>query len=102
MRQAVVHAGRVLYPMNKSSYSNPCTRCGSERIVAKTWEEKLGNSVIVSTQRICPNPECQKKVDSENKKQKDKHEAMRQKSEQRALERKASKDAERAERLHTQ
>lgn len=75
--------------------NNPCIRCGTERIVSKTWKEKIGNSVIVTTETICPNPSCQKKVDSDNKKQSDKNTAMRLRSEQRASYRKAVKDAER-------
>lgn len=76
-------------------YSNPCIRCGTERIVLKTWKEKVGSSIIINTQKVCPNPECQKKVDIEKKKQQDKHIAMKLKSEQRASNRKAIKDAER-------
>ncbi len=57
--------------------SNPCTRCGIERIVVKTWEEKVGNSTVVNIETVCPNPECQKKVNSDNKKQHDRYIAMK-------------------------
>ena len=49
--------------------SNPCYRCGKERIKAKTWNEKvtnfMGTSVITYTQTVCPDPECQKIVEKE-------------------------------------
>jgi hypothetical protein len=40
-----------------------CVRCGKPRIILSVKEEKIGNSVIVTTETICPDPECQKKVD---------------------------------------
>jgi len=41
-----------------------CVRCGKQRIVLSVKEEKIGNSVITTTETICPDPECQKKVAS--------------------------------------
>lgn len=81
--------------MQALSYSNPCIRCGTERIVSKIWKEKMGDSVIIDTQTICPKPECQKEVDLDNKRQENKLIAMRLKSEQRAQQRKVDKDVER-------
>lgn len=81
--------------------SNPCVRCGKQRIVVKKWKEKIGYSVVYNTEMACPDKECQKKVESENKKQRDKYIGMRQKSEQRAIDRKVLKDAERAVRNKT-
>jgi hypothetical protein len=51
-------------------YSNPCTRCGKERIVAKRWVEEIptvsGTKIEVThTSNICPDPECQKVVEKE-------------------------------------
>ncbi len=47
--------------------SNPCVRCGTERIVSKQWKEKqktlAGTTEIVFFQTICPNPACQALVD---------------------------------------
>jgi hypothetical protein len=40
-----------------------CVRCGKQRIVLSVKEEKIGNSTISTTETICPDPECQKKVD---------------------------------------
>lgn len=77
-------------------YSNPCIRCGKERIVARVWKEKMGNSVIINTETKCPDPECQKIVDSDNKRVKDKHLAMKLKSEQRAQQRQVDRNIEKA------
>ena len=40
-----------------------CVRCGKQRIVLSVKEETIGNSVISTTETICPDPDCQKKVD---------------------------------------
>ncbi len=40
-----------------------CIECGKQRIVVGTYEEKVGNSVVVYKETICPDPECQKKVE---------------------------------------
>lgn len=84
--------------MNKP-IENPCVRCGQERRVVRTWKEKMGNSVIINVETACPNKACQKIVETENKKQHDKYMMLRLRSEQRAAERKATKDAIRAAKL---
>ena len=81
--------------MNKKFY-NICVRCGKERKVVRTWEEKIEGSVIVNTESVCPDPSCQKEVEADNKKSRDRHAAMKQKSQERALRRRASADAMRA------
>lgn len=43
--------------------SNPCVRCGKERVDGKSWQGKTGISPITYTQTICPDRECQKIVD---------------------------------------
>ena len=43
--------------------SNPCVKCGKERLDGKTWEGKVGASVVTYTLTVCPDPECQKQVD---------------------------------------
>jgi len=88
--------------MNNKVYSNPCIRCGKERIVSKTSKEKMGNSVIITTQTVCPDPACQKLVEKELARQNEKKLAMKLRSEERAANRKATKDAERtAKREHS-
>lgn len=43
--------------------SNPCVRCGKERIEGKSWKEKNGNFVVTHTLTICPDKACQKIVE---------------------------------------
>ena len=43
--------------------SNPCVRCGTERIDGKSWIEKSGISIITHTKTICPDSQCQKILD---------------------------------------
>jgi len=54
-------------PITYKKPSNPCVRCGSERIVARQWKEKqktlAGTTEILFFQTICPNPTCQALVD---------------------------------------
>lgn len=68
--------------------SNPCTRCGKERINGKTWKEKIvshfGTSFIVHTETTCPDKECQKIVQ-------EKLNALRQKTEDLRLEKEKKK-----------
>lgn len=40
-----------------------CIECGKQRVVVGTYEEKVGNSVVIYKETICPDPECQKKVE---------------------------------------
>lgn len=40
-----------------------CIVCGKQRVVVATHEEKVGNSVVVYKETICPDPECQKRVE---------------------------------------
>lgn len=68
---------------------NPCTRCGKERILLKTWEERMetfsGVEVIqINSKTICPDQKCQKIVEKDLKVQKDKREKVRHEREERA------------------
>lgn len=69
--------------------SNPCVRCGTERIVSKTWKEHInahfGNSIVVHTETICPNSQCQKLVDKEITAQKDKRDKIKKEREERGM-----------------
>ncbi len=81
--------------MNKLDevYSNPCMRCGRERIVLKIWEEKTdAGSPVTITKTACPDSECQKKVDSDNQRQRDKNALMKLRSQQRVLQRRAERE----------
>jgi hypothetical protein len=77
----------------QKTYSSPCSRCGTERIVLKTWKEKLDANEVTCTQKICPNPECQKMVDREINSQKEKKDALAQKKAERLMARRAERDA---------
>lgn len=46
--------------------SNPCVRCGKERIIVKTWQDYIGESLVTYTLGLCPDKECQKIVDKAN------------------------------------
>lgn len=46
-----------------STNSSMCVRCGKKRIVLSVAEETIGTSKITTTETICPDPDCQKKVD---------------------------------------
>ncbi len=59
-----------------------CVRCGKQRIVLSVNEETVGTSVIVTTETICPDPECQKKVNGMlNVEQEKRHASLLQKQE---------------------
>ncbi len=76
--------------------SNPCVRCGTQRIILKTWEEHVnthfGNSIVVHAETICPNKECQKLVDKEIAVQKDKRDKIKKDKEQRGIQNKAGRN----------
>lgn len=67
---------------------NPCSRCGKERIVSKTWKEKIktgfGDSIVIHTENVCPDKECQKLVNKELNAQKAKRDKIKVEREQRA------------------
>jgi len=64
--------------MNKV-FSNVCPRCGKERVFLKKWKEKVGYSVVVTTETTCPDIKCQKIVNQNNEKQRAKQNFVRQK-----------------------
>jgi hypothetical protein len=69
--------------MNKTTTGNPCSRCGTQRIVVKTWTEKIGNNMATMEETACPDPACQKEVDLENQKQSDKRRLIKEKNAER-------------------
>lgn len=70
--------------------SNPCIRCGKERVQGKTWKEKVGITVVFHTQTICPDKACQKVVDEEIAERKAKAQLLQEQKEARFKSRKAS------------
>lgn len=71
------------YCLMKNGYQNLCVRCGKPRIVVRTWEEKLEFTTVTNTEMACPDPECQKMVDAENKKQMDRYTQMKRRTAER-------------------
>lgn len=51
--------------------NTPCIRCGKQRIQAKSWDEKINGSIVTYTLTVCPDADCQKLVDAELQKHKD-------------------------------
>lgn len=82
--------------------SNPCTRCGQERILVKEWVEEIptfGNKMMKITRalNVCPDPECQKVIEGElavQKKKRDKIKSDREEKLQQAAEKKIADKAE--------
>ena len=68
-----------------------CTRCGKQRIVTSTHEEKIGNSLVTYTVTNCPDPDCQKAVNKNLKNEEVKRAIMRDEQEKRALQRTSRK-----------
>lgn len=67
--------------MNKQ-LTNPCTRCGKERILLKQWVEEIPTFAnktqkVTRALNICPDAECQKVVDVELEVQRKKREKVR-------------------------
>lgn len=60
--------------------NSPCVRCGKTRVVAKSWTEKVGMSTVNYMQTVCPDPECQKIVDEQLQKKRDKIKAIQDES----------------------
>lgn len=54
---------RYLIQKMNITISNPCMRCGKQRIDKKTWKEKIeshfGVSYITHTETVCPDKKCQ-------------------------------------------
>ncbi len=44
-----------------------CVRCGKQRVIVDSYEEKTETSVVTYTTAICSDPDCQKIVDKQLK-----------------------------------
>ncbi len=65
----------------KNKISTVCVRCGKQRILLSKTEETVGTSIVVTTEAICPDPECQEKVSkmlNEERERRMQSEALRQ------------------------
>lgn len=68
--------------------SNKCTTCGKERIVIRTYKEKIGTSYATFKEMACPDPECQKKINKVLLSEKIKRQRIKDEKERAELERK--------------
>jgi len=66
---------------------NPCIICGKERVVIKTYTEKVDGATYVVKLSACPDPACQKKVDAILAKEKSQRQGIKEASARRELER---------------
>lgn len=75
--------------------SSPCTRCGKERIKSRSWteniEEYFGGSMVVHTETVCPDRECQSVVEEKLLAQRQKTEEMQLAREERMKQAQASR-----------
>ncbi len=53
----------------EKTQSNPCIRCGKQRITLSTKKERVGTSIIITTVTGCPDKKCQAIVDKQLKKE---------------------------------
>ena len=70
-----------------------CPRCGKERITVSSRDEMVFTSKVTYRETICPNPECQKKVELDLKHEEKKREILKEEQEKRLLQRLAAKKA---------
>lgn len=74
-----------------------CPRCGSKRIIAKVWKEKLktfsGTVDVEHTKIVCTNKPCQKAFEAQRALEAKKREEERVKKEEREAARKKQKAA---------
>lgn len=57
--------------------SSKCTRCGKKRVVIKTYKKKVNGAEIIYKETGCPDPECQKEVNKQLRKEKQKREKIK-------------------------
>jgi hypothetical protein len=65
-----------------SRVTNPCTECGKERILFKTWDEEIPTygdktTTVTRSLTVCPDPECQKVVEKKLAVEKDKRDKIK-------------------------
>ncbi len=73
--------------------SNPCFRCGKQRIDLKTYTKQVDTTVVTYTDTVCPDPECQKELEKQLKMESAKRKDMLKQKESQAQARLAAKRA---------
>lgn len=75
--------------MNIAYLDKPCDRCGSKRVVGKTWTEKVQNYTgvveVKHQQIICSNKDCQDKFEKAYQDEAKRKEDLRAKKEAKAV-----------------
>ena len=71
-----------------SKNSNPCCRCGKERVVAKKWKEVTGSvygnkQEVIHIETVCPDAECQAIINKDLQKQKKKRDDIAREKQER-------------------
>jgi hypothetical protein len=56
--------------------TNLCIRCGKQRITVSSRQETVGAAIITYTEMSCPDPLCQKKVDNDLNKERERRQHM--------------------------
>lgn len=64
-----------------------CLLCGKERILVSSHDETNSNSKVTYRQTICPDPECQKKVEAILRNDAKKREILKDEQEKRNIQR---------------
>jgi hypothetical protein len=70
-----------------------CIKCGKQRIVVATRKERVGNTFVVYKETICPDPDCQEKVEKILAQEKEKRQQSISNQKQRIAERNSAKIA---------
>ncbi len=70
-----------------------CPRCGKERILVSSHDEVNSNSKVTYRQTICPDPNCQKKIEADLENDERKRVILKNEQEKRTLQRLALKKA---------
>ena len=68
-----------------------CIKCGRQRIVVATHKEKVGNTYVIYKETICPDPDCQLKVEKILALEKEKRQQSMSNQRQRIAERQLAK-----------
>jgi hypothetical protein len=75
----------------KTDNTSICIKCGKQRIVVATRQEKVGNTFVVYKETICPDPECQMKVEKILAQEKEKRQQSLLNQKQRIADRSSAK-----------
>lgn len=50
--------------MSKSVYIDKCFQCGEPLIQTKQYKEYINGSLVITTDSVCSDPECQKRTEA--------------------------------------